>query len=146
LLSSMAAPFGFSVGDFINGISLAKDVIQALSDSRGSSKEYSEMMSQLNGLELALSQVEGQFSELKNSTQWIALAGTLTSCRTVIDDFLQSIEKYHVSLSRKGPKAIWKDTLRKIQWQFFMPEELAAFRGKLSFYVCTIGMLLQTLQ
>jgi hypothetical protein len=92
----MAAAFGFSIGDFINGIILVKDVIQALSDSRGSSKEYSETMSQLHILKLALGQIEGQFAVLQSSTHWTALAGTLTSCRAVIDDFLQGIEKYHV--------------------------------------------------
>jgi hypothetical protein len=146
LLASMAVPFGFSVGDFINGILLAKDVIQALSDSRGSHKEYNETILQLNSLEQALGQIEGSIADLQSSTQWTVLAATLTSCRAVIDDFLQGIEKYHVSLSRKGPKAIWKDTLRKIQWQFSMPEELASFRGKLSLSLCTIGLLFHTIQ
>jgi hypothetical protein len=49
-------------------------------------------------------------------------------------------------LSRKGPSAIWKDALRKIQWQLSMPEDLVAFRGKLSYYVYAIGMLLHTIQ
>jgi hypothetical protein len=39
----MAATFGFSIGDFISGIILVKDIVQALSDSRGSSKEYVDL-------------------------------------------------------------------------------------------------------
>jgi hypothetical protein len=65
LLSSMAVPFGFSAGDFINAIILVKDVIKALSDSPGSSKEHNEMMSQLDGLELVLNQIDGQFADLQ---------------------------------------------------------------------------------
>lgn len=41
----MAAVFGFStnVSDFIAGIILIREIIQALSDSRGSSKEYLDL-------------------------------------------------------------------------------------------------------
>jgi hypothetical protein len=129
----MAAAFGFSIGDFINGIILVKDVIQALSDSRGSSKEYSETMSQLHILKLALGQIEGQFADLQSSGP-----SSMTFCRVS-----RNIMFY---LSRKGPSAIWKDALRKIQWQLSMPEDLVAFRGKLSYYVYAIGMLLHTIQ
>jgi hypothetical protein len=142
----MAAAFGFSIGDFINGIILVKDVIQALSDSRGSSKEYSETMSQLHILKLALGQIEGQFADLQSSTHWTALAGTLTSVGPSSMTFCRVSRNIMFYLSRKGPSAIWKDALRKIQWQLSMPEDLVAFRGKLSYYVYAIGMLLHTIQ
>ncbi|KAF7514150.1 hypothetical protein GJ744_004475 [Endocarpon pusillum] len=46
----MAATFGFSVGDFINGIHFVKDVIQAVSESRGSSNKYVKLGTQLESL------------------------------------------------------------------------------------------------
>lgn len=54
----MAAGFGFSTGDFIAGISLVQELIKALNDSRGSSKEYLELIAELRTLETALSEVK----------------------------------------------------------------------------------------
>ena len=57
----MAAAFGFSVGDFVNGINLVKDVIKALKDSTGSSKEYLELIAELRTLESALLDVKALY-------------------------------------------------------------------------------------
>jgi uncharacterized protein YbjQ (UPF0145 family) len=59
----MAAAFGFSAGDFITGINLVKDIIKALNDSRGSSKEYLEVITELRGLEVALIHVKAQYND-----------------------------------------------------------------------------------
>ena len=142
----MAAFFRFSIGDFINGIHLVKEIIEALSESRGSSKEYVELSTQLDSLELALTQIESQYPDIEDNTHQVALVRAVTACSKLVYDFLQSIEKYHRSLSHKAPKSVWKETLRKIQWQLSMPEELVEFRGKISFHVNAIGMLLHTIQ
>lgn len=47
--------FGFSVGDFIAVIKLAKDIVSAL---RSSSAEYHELILELHGLQLVLHQIE----------------------------------------------------------------------------------------
>ena len=142
----MAAAFGFSIGDFINGINFVKDVIQALSESRGSSNEYVELRTQIESLEIALSQVQSQSPFIQEIVHPGALVSALTACRELVNTFLHGIEKYHVSLSRKAPRAVWKDTLRKIQWRVSVPEELVTFRAKISFYVNTIGMQLNVIQ
>ena len=53
----MAGAFGFPIGDFINGIIVIKDVIQALQESRGSSQEFVEVIRELHMLERALMEV-----------------------------------------------------------------------------------------
>jgi len=54
----MATGFGFSTGDFIAGINLVQELIKALNDSRGSSKEYLELIAELRSLETALLEVK----------------------------------------------------------------------------------------
>jgi hypothetical protein len=136
------AAFGFSIGDFINGINLVKDVVQALSESRGSAREYAEPLTQLESLELAPNQIQSQFSDIQETSHRVTLVDAVTACCGLVNHFLRSIEKYHPSLSHKGPKSVWKETLRKIQWRLSMPEELVTFRGKISFHVNAIGILL----
>jgi hypothetical protein len=142
----MAVPFGFSIGDFISGIILVKDIVQALSDNRGSSKEYLDLKVLLQSLALALNQIQGQFGDIQEDLHRAALVSAVTACREVVNDFLPGIEKYKESLCDDGPKSLWKDTLRKIKWKLSMPEELATFRGKISFHANAIGLLLHTVQ
>jgi uncharacterized protein YbjQ (UPF0145 family) len=49
-LGAMASAFGFSPGDFITTINLVKDIVKALNDSKGSSKEYLQVVVELRGL------------------------------------------------------------------------------------------------
>ena len=141
----MVAFFGFSIGNFINGINLVKEVIQALSESQGSFKEYVELRIQLESLEMALAQIESQFPDIQEDVHQVALVSAVTACRELVYDFLHGIEKYHPSLSHNGPKSAWKETLCKMQWRLSMPEELMKFRGKLSFHLNVIGVLLHTI-
>jgi hypothetical protein len=48
------APFGFSVGDFFAGAILIKDIVQALSDVKGSKSEYRALSEALQSLNQAL--------------------------------------------------------------------------------------------
>jgi hypothetical protein len=54
----MASVFGFSIGDFVIIFYLIKDIVRALNNSKGSSKEYLQVISELQGLELALIQIK----------------------------------------------------------------------------------------
>ena len=54
----MVTPFGFSVGDFVAGIELIRQLINALEDSAGSSSEYRDLIKELYSLERALLEVK----------------------------------------------------------------------------------------
>src|SRR2546421_12858839 len=51
--SNMPIAFEFSVGDFVSGISLVRNLIKALQESGGSSREYLELIAELRSLETA---------------------------------------------------------------------------------------------
>lgn len=50
----MAAALGFSFGDFVAGILLVKDLINALQESKGGKADYRNLMNDLYSLERAL--------------------------------------------------------------------------------------------
>ncbi len=54
----MLPTFGFSVGDFVAGINLVRELIKALEDSAGSSAEYLALIKELYSLERALLEVK----------------------------------------------------------------------------------------
>lgn len=142
----MAAAFGFSTGDFISSINLVKSVIQALNDSKGSSKEYLEVIAELRGLETVLVLVKSQYNQSIQPSQRAALRQAVKDCETSIDDFLASIEKYHGHLNRIGSNSKWKDTVRKIQWHLCEADELTSFRLRIASHAQNIDMLLATIQ
>jgi DNA-binding transcriptional regulator YbjK len=96
------AGFGFSVGDFINGINLIKTLIEALHESRGSSQEFLEVINELYSLERALLEVKTmQFSE-KESVQHAAVLQAVALCRSSVDKFIAGICKYQPHLRTGG--------------------------------------------
>lgn len=56
--SFRAMSFGFSVGDFISGASLAFKLYQSLSATKGSVKGYQELVTELNVVHKVLMQVD----------------------------------------------------------------------------------------
>jgi hypothetical protein len=142
----MVDAFGFSTGDFINSINLVKDIIKALNDSKGSSKEYVEVITELRGLVTALIFVEAQYNETAQISQRSALRQAVEECHSTIDDFLRSIEKYHGHLGRTGTDNKWRDAVRKVQWHLCKASELISFRLRIASHVQNIEMLLATIQ
>ena len=142
----MAAAFGFSTGDFINSINLVKDIIKALNDSKGSSREYLEVIAELRGLETVLILVKTQYNTIAQISQKTALRQAVEDCHTCIDNFLRSIQKYHGHLTTLGSNNKWRDVVRKIQWHLCKADELSSFRLRIASQVQNIEMLLVTIQ
>jgi hypothetical protein len=138
----MASAFGFSVGDFINGIVLIKDLIQALQESSGSSEEFVEVIKELYSLEKALIEVNTlQFSS-EESIQHAALLQTISQCRSSIDTFIAGISKYQPHLRIGGSSEYCISILRKIQWRLCKRDELIRFRSEIAFHVESIQLLM----
>jgi hypothetical protein len=78
----MAVAFGFSTGDFITCINLAKDIIRALKDSKGSSREYLEVIAEFRGLEVALVHAKAQYNDTFQMAQKSALGQAVDECQT----------------------------------------------------------------
>jgi hypothetical protein len=74
----MATEFALSTGDFIAGINLVQKLIKSLNDSRGSSKEYLELMADLRTLETALLEVKVFDLTVEQQPQRVALRQAVT--------------------------------------------------------------------
>ncbi|KUJ20515.1 Metallo-dependent hydrolase [Mollisia scopiformis] len=98
----MAAPFGFSIGDFIAAIELVGTVIDALRSSGSASTEYRELVSQLLSLEMALIQVKNLEFEECQYAEVTALRQAAVRCRGTIDAFWEKVKKYQPALGGDG--------------------------------------------
>jgi hypothetical protein len=119
----MTAPFSFSIGDFVAGIGLVQDVIEALRASSTSTIRYQGLMSELFSLERALLEVKKLGLDDKQTSRLEALDiealhGALRlaacQCQDTISRLLNKVKKYESNLSANVSGSKWKDALRKI--------------------------------
>jgi hypothetical protein len=138
------AAFGFSVGDFISGIVLVRNIFEALQDSRGASAEFRETIQQLYSLERSLLavkhlQVDDSLRTLKDE-----LDRMLRAFQDTLSGFLTKIYKYHPTLRLDA----WSFTaaLRKVQWSLFKKDEVYRFRAQISGHMSYITTMILTIQ
>src|SRR6266516_2192855 len=107
----MPIGFGFSVGDFISGISLVKDLIDALRDTAGGRADYLELMCELYSLERSLTAVRYISFDEDQRLAYQAVVEAVGNCRQCIDTFLKRVSSYHqLGASTFGltPVKTWK--------------------------------------
>ena len=142
----MVTPFGFSVGDFVAGIELIRQLINALEDSAGSSSEYRELIKELYSLERALLEVKHLELDASQYAQLVALRQAATQCQQTIDEFLTKVRKFQPAFRTGAAKSSWRDSLRKIEWALYKKEDVERFRAQLSGHTASINMLMMTVQ
>lgn len=117
--------FGFSVGDFLAGASLAYKLFQSLSSATGSEKEYKDLIAELHVVHRVLLQVEDLrvSNELAQATLNSLLFIT-NSATEAMEAFIHNIEPYRASLNGSGSGNVARDTWRKSKWAFRMPDHV----------------------
>lgn len=136
------AGFGFSTGDFINGINLVKTLIEALHESRGSSQEFVEVINELYILERTLLEVKTMQFSAEESPQQAAVLQAVILCRSSIDKFIAGISKYQPHLRVGGSSERCLDILRQVQWRLYKRDEVIRFRAEISFHIQSIKLLM----
>lgn len=121
--------FGFSVGDILAGAQLAYTLGKSLSDTKGASSDYQELISQLHVVHKVLIQVD----QLRAANQLAqatinALLFTINSSNEAIEKFLTQYETYEESLRQGGSGKIFKDVYKKGKWATQMPDKVTPTR------------------
>ena len=141
----MSITFG-SVGDIIAVAELAFKIVKALSESRGASKEYQDLMLELDLFRRALQEADRFLKpnrpvRLQPHTE-NAVRHHVTLCKKEMEEFMKKIKKYQESLRKGGSGNMMRDSWRKVGWSLFKKEDLATLRGNLSMHRGTIMWIL----
>jgi hypothetical protein len=142
----MSAGFGFSVGDFIAGINLVRELIDALDDAAGASAEYRCIVRELFNLESALIEVKHLSLHESQKSQKIAVEQAAFQCQETIDQFLKNTAKYRSALGWDSAIPKWRSNLRKMQWALNKSDDLQNFRATIAGHTLAINTLLSTIQ
>jgi hypothetical protein len=151
----MTVPFGFSVGDFVTGIGLVRNIIDALQTSSSSRGRYQGLLSELFTLERALLEVkklsfdDEQVTEAKKldvEALLGALHRTAVQCQDSIDKLFANVRKHEGHLTVNGSGSKWKDALRKLQWSLLTDKDLEESRAEIRGHSSSITMLITIVQ
>ncbi|KAK2597587.1 hypothetical protein N8I77_012365 [Diaporthe amygdali] len=146
----MATPgFGFSVGDFITGVSLVRKLIRALNDSAGGRAAYRQLISELLNLDEALTGVSNLELEPAQPAQKVALEQVASQCQLTIETFLDKNAKFKDTLgtvSRQlSPAPRWQINLHQVQWALCKDSAIQALRTEIRAHTATLNLLLSTI-
>lgn len=136
-----------SVGDFIAIGLLIKDVVCALDDARGSSKQYQDTIKSLDSLRNALDQVQRavRASNCHDALPELdeAITSLVVDIKSCLDEFLGRLRKYEKSLGPCGSGNCAKDFARKIHWKLG-EKDVAAFHADVDRHTRSLQLLLDT--
>lgn len=145
----MAAPgFGFSVGDFIAGVSLVKKLIRSLNDAAGSRAAYRKLISELLNLEDALTEIGKLQLGPAQEPQKLALRRVVRECEASIETFLLKNAKFNDSLGVQPvvTPPTWRTNLHKIQWSLCKDSAVDDLRTEIAAHTTTLNIKLATIQ
>ena len=142
----MVVPFGFSIGDFIDGINIAIDVIKACKDTGGASSQYERVLDEFETYLIILRKL--QDPNVLASTEINRLA---SSCEQPVRQFLTKAEKYRCSLTKPtGSQDFVHHTTRnlrtfprKAQWTVVAKKTVEELRLGIGPQLSAIGLLIE---
>lgn len=149
----MVVPFGVSVGDFIAGVKLVHDLIDALKESCSSSSDFRDLIRELHSLERALISVK-LVTDPKNPeslpyylTHVDALKQIVLQVRRTIDEFLEKNRKFVLPLGVVGgSRSCVRDWARRVEWGRYKREEVQALRWKINGHLMAVNTILLSMQ
>lgn len=146
-MSLIGFTFG-SFGDIVTIAQLLQGIIAALSESRGASSEYQNLISQLRAFSDVLRSVHDTIFD-HNSGHPPLSAHTARCLRKELDGChsqLQSVQKrihgYQNSLRKGGSASRMRDSWRKIGWGLFTSGDIAYMRSELTERIARINTLI----
>jgi hypothetical protein len=138
----MVFPFGVSVSDFISGIKIFKDAVEALSDTRGARADYAELFRSLDSLDRTFNAI----SHFNTAAHYEAIAPVCEGCKTCVTNFLVDVAKFNSLGNRKAGKQTLAARFRQVQWALCKKEDVRKFREQLETHLSALEMLLLTFQ
>lgn len=140
----MVFPFGVSVSDFISGLKLFKDALDALSKTHSARADYAELSRSLSSLRLALETVGKVKLDTPQHIQ--ALDQTLRACKLCLSNFLVEIAKFRTLDAQYATKARLVMLFRQVQWGICRKDDVRKFRAEVETHVAALEMLMIAFQ
>jgi septation ring formation regulator EzrA len=135
-----------SVGDIISVCLLAKKIVDTLDNTRGSSAEYRDLVTELRSLEKALLEAElvaGQHKHNKAAQPVLSeIPQLLTDCRSTHEKLRDDISKYEKHLAENAAPGLVKKLGMKVRWEVSAKAKVVSYRAQIAAHCNAINMML----
>ena len=135
-----------SAGDIIALCNLSVDLVRTLSDCRGSSHSFQQLVKQLHILEAALLQVEDLARRHESSVELnalrVAALQAASVCRSSAGPFHTRIKSYQRYLRLGGSGNHIADVAYKLKWRISVKEDVDSFYGEVDAHSSSLSVLL----
>ncbi|KAI9661064.1 MAG: hypothetical protein M1821_009391 [Bathelium mastoideum] len=146
----MPVPGIGGVGDIIAVANLAVKLAKALDDTRGSAREYRDVVQSLYGVEKSLLELDALCGSLDKTASYSQLGEDIQqevqNCKAMIEEYKKRIQKYDKALKEDGSGNKMKDAYYKVRWQIAQKESVAEMAKCLQTRVVSINLLTTTLK
>ena len=136
----MSVGFGFSFGDFVTGISLIIDLVQALDDAKGARAEIRMLQTELNVLQSALEAIK-QCNLQKTDPYFDTAMKAVADSLEAIGKFRNKVTKYIDLDEAQSVRRTW----RKVKWALVRREDVDELRARLGPQVTALNLLLSAI-
>lgn len=137
----MSVGFGFSFGDFVQGISILIDLYKALDDVHGAPKEIRMLRTELDILNAALNAIDQ--CNLERTDQYHDTATkAVEDCLKAVKKFREKVAKYlELDEIHQGVRKAW----RKVKWALVRKEDVDELRTQLGAQISALHLLLSAI-
>ena len=135
-----------SIGDIVALCLLTKDLITALNQTRGSSRDFQQLVKQLQSLASVLHEVDLLTKREKITPSLDAIRVTLSriaaDCQDLIEPFYGRLRGYQDRLKLGGSGRVLHDAACKWRWKFCEADEVERLRADLLAHTMTMQTLI----
>lgn len=137
----MSVGFGFSFGDFVQGISLFIDAVKALDDAKGAPAEIRMLQTELRILQSAMKAVENCNLQETNPYYETAMKSA-KDCQGAIDDFKTKVAKYlEIDEIHQTVRKAW----RSVKWALVRKDDVNELRSQIGAQTTALNLLLSAI-
>jgi hypothetical protein len=138
------ASFGWSAGDIIATITLVNRVIQCIGGAHGAEEHFQELVSELQGLSRALSEISELVRTPGQTPEIQAIKFASCSCGETLQRFYEKIRPFEDSLGAYSTKSKLKSVPRMVRWELLIKKEVPELRSYLVAHVGSLNLRLST--
>lgn len=137
--------FGWSAGDIVSALTLARDLYVAFDHCSGVSEDYREAAAFLHSLVTTLEPLQ-TFAELNARPRYVSdIRQQVDRIKGPVESFLREISQFERTLGITARPDRYRHIVPKLKWYLKVSKRLVILKGKIETHMRVLDSLLQRL-
>lgn len=136
--------FGWSAGDLVAAVKLIHDIVSCIRDVGGAREHFQELVTELQGLEKALDEINQLATSSSDIPEISALKFASAACGDTLKRFYDKIKPFKGSLESVSTRGKVRAAPRMVLWELLLRKEIPELRSYLVAHVGYFNLQLST--